>query len=187
MHNTDRKAFDDQLAVLFGGFPTFLTPPRIEAYWRGLQKMPLATFVRCVDYALGESGTDKLPTVNALWQISRNLRAPAAPQRHADTAPISDLQRVANGAFLRLLNDKGAVSEQALAKILAVKNKIVSEVPADADHGELRAVLIAAFEKLWEPMPQACIDALIERKFPPLRTNPQQSDACASTRAGGAA
>lgn len=166
MLSTERADFETHLGVLFGGYPTFLTPPRTEAYWRGLARMPLSVFVRCVDYALGESGTDKLPTVNAIWQISRNLRSPAALQRQADDMPVSTLQRVANGAFLRLLNDKGAVSEAALAKILAVKNKIVSEVPPDADHGELRGVLLAAFEKLWEPMPQACIDAHIERKFP---------------------
>jgi hypothetical protein len=164
MLSTDRSDFESQLAILFGGYPTFLTPPRTEAYWRGLQKMPLSTFVRCVDYALGESGTDKLPTVNSLWQISRHLRSVAAAPPKAVEA-IHPLQRVANGAMLKLLHDKGAASDESLREIVAVKNKICSQVPPDVDPAELRDVLIAAFEKLWQPMSAERVQAHTERMF----------------------
>jgi len=165
MNSTDRADFEAELAVLFGGFPTFLTPPRIEAYWRGLAKMHMSMFRRCIEHVLGESGSDKLPTVNALWQISRNLRAPAVPQKQAETVQIHPLQRVANGALLKLLHDNGPASDEALAKMIGLKNKIVGQLPLDADDAELRDVLIGAIEKLWEPMSEQCVEAHIARRF----------------------
>lgn len=167
MHDTDRHQFESELGVLFGGFPTFLTPPRIEAYWRGLQKMQMSTFKRCIEQVLGESGQEKLPTVNTLWQISKRLRAVSAnPQKQVLPVIVHPLQRVANGAMLKLLHDKGPASDEALAKIIALKNRIVSQSPEDADHGELRDVVLAAIEKLWEPMSAEAVAAHIARRFP---------------------
>lgn len=166
MLSTDRADFEAQLGVLFGGYPTFITPPRVEAYWRGLQKMPLSVFVRCVDHALGESGTDKLPTVNSLWQISRHLRAVSSvPQRQAAAPAMNPLQRAASGAILSMLNSKGPASDAALVKIIALKNRIVSQAPVDADDDELRDVVMGAIEKLWEPMSAECIQAHVSRRF----------------------
>lgn len=74
MLTADRKEFDDHLASLCAGFnvPVGL---RSEAYWLGLQKMELPTFVRVVQYALGEDGPEKIPTVSQCWAISKKLRA----------------------------------------------------------------------------------------------------------------
>lgn len=163
MLSTEREAFESQLAVLFGAYPTFLTPPRTEAYWRGLSKMPLSLFVRCVDYALGESGTDKLPTVNALWQISRGLRAPLPQKPIAAGERIHPLQAAANGALLSLLQAKGPASEECIRQLVALKNQIVGSLPSDSEPTEVRDVLHAAFEKRWVPMPEAERLAMCER------------------------
>lgn len=163
MLSTDRADFEAQLAVLFGGFPTFLTPPRIEAYWRGLAKMPLSLFVRCVDQALGEAGTEKLPTVSTLWQISKRLRVPAPPQREATEARIHPLQAAANSALLSLLRDKGPASEDCIKQLISLKNQIVGSIPAESDPTEVRDVLLAAFEKRWAPMPDSERTAVFEK------------------------
>lgn len=165
MLSTERADFETHLGVLFGGYPTFLTPPRTEAYWRGLARMPLSVFVRCVDYALGESGTDKLPTVNAIWQISRNLRSPPKPQIQAQPALAHPFQGAANGALLSLLNSKGPASDDCIAKLVALKNRIVADLPTDADPAEVRDVLIQAFERIWVPMPQSEIDDKIAARW----------------------
>jgi hypothetical protein len=163
MLSTERQDFETHLAILFGGYPTFLTPPRTEAYWRGLSKMPLSLFVRCVDYALGESGTDKLPTVNALWQISRGLRAPMPQRQAAPTEPIHPLQAAANSALLSLLNQRGPASAECIRELIAAKNKIASTLPPDSDPAEVRDVLQGVFEQLWSPMPAAECTAILER------------------------
>jgi hypothetical protein len=163
MLSTERADFETHLGILFGGYPTFLTPPRVEAYWRGLSKMPLSLFVRCVDHSLGESGTDKLPTVNALWQISRSLRAPTPQKRTAIPETIHPLQGAANSALLSLLNEKGPASEACIKQLVALKNQIVGSLPRDSDPAEVRDVLRAAFEKRWVPMPDVERLAIVER------------------------
>lgn len=165
MLSTERSDFEAQLAVLFGAYPTFLTPPRTEAYWRGLSKMPLSLFVRCVDYSLGESGTDKLPTVNALWQISKRLRAPMPPPKQPAATHVHPLQAAANGALLSLLRDKGPASEACTRQLIQIKNQIVSQLSADSDPAEVRDVLLGAFEKHWVPMPEHELAAAVNRRF----------------------
>ena len=134
MLSTERMAFEEQLAVLFGGYPTFLTPPRVEAYWRGLSKMPLSLFVRCVDYALGDQGTDKLPTVNALWQISKRLRAPspATPKPGAPNVG-DDFLLVGNRWLLAFLLKTGGVPEDAIPWLVELKNRIVEDFRNSGD------------------------------------------------------
>lgn len=161
MLSTDRKDFESQLAVLFGGFPTFMTEPRIEAYWRGLQKMPLSTFVRCVDHALGERGSDKLPTVNTIWQLSRTLRAAPRPQGRAEASPFDDYHHVGQRwlfAFLlrRAIQEPPPpdVTEPTLQKLVDIKNRIISQYRASGEPcggkaiGEWLDVAQAAFAKI---------------------------------------
>lgn len=134
MLSTERQDFETHLAVLFGGYPTFLTPPRTEAYWRGLSKMPLSLFVRCVDYSLGESGTDKLPTVNALWQISKRLRVPAPlPQKQA-AADVGDYYTLTgNRWLLAFLLRTGGVPDEAVLWLIELKNRIVEDFRNSGD------------------------------------------------------
>lgn len=134
MLSTERADFETHLSILFGGYPTFLTPPRIEAYWRGLSKMPLSLFVRCVDFALGESGTDKLPTVNALWQISRRLRAPAPIAQPAPQVRVGDdFLLTGNRWLFAFLLKTGGVPADAVPWLVELKNRIVEDFRHSGD------------------------------------------------------
>lgn len=133
MLNTERPDFESQLSVLFGGYPTFLTPPRIEAYWRGLSKMPLSVFVRCVDQALGESGSDKLPTVNTLWQISKRLRAPGSGPKPTFEKPIGDDFLLVGNRWLLAFMLKTHVSDDVLPWLIELKNRIVEDFRNSGD------------------------------------------------------
>lgn len=134
MLSTDRADFEAQLAVLFGGYPTFLTPPRVEAYWRGLSKMPLSTFVRCVDQALGESGSDKLPTVNTLWQISKQLRATQPAQIRPAAAPVGDdFVLLGNRWLFAFLLKTNGVPEDAIPWLVELKNRIAEDFRNSGD------------------------------------------------------
>lgn len=159
MLSTERAEFEAQLAVLFGGFPQFLTPPRVEAYWRGLAKMPLSTFVRCVDQALGEQGTDKLPTVKTLWELSKQLRAHRPAQSTAPAAAFDPFVAFGNRCLMAFLRRKGGSSSDSLRAMVALKNRVMDGAkeanakPEDA--AELRDVLMAAFERVSQPMSEA--------------------------------
>lgn len=81
----DRDEFRLQLHSLCAGF-NVPVGDREEAYWRGLGKMELRTFVRVVEHALGEDGPEKIPTTKQCWTLSKGLRrngsaAPAVPER----------------------------------------------------------------------------------------------------------
>lgn len=98
MLSTERDEFDKQLSVMFGGWPKMLlTTERREAYWRGLQAMPLSGFMRCVDHALGERGMESVPTANHVWSIYRELRTSRPPVRSGEGA-----ERSSADAALRL-------------------------------------------------------------------------------------
>jgi hypothetical protein len=172
MLSTERQEFEDQLAVLFGGFPQFLTQPRIESYWRGLLKMPLPVFTRCVDQVLGERGEEKLPTVNRIWQVSRELRAHAQPQ-HVDAAPAEDLSIVwayGNRAMLNYLMRNGGASDSSLQLMLREKKRlcdayelITSEEPEASL--ELRDKLFEAWDAVFVPMPRDEFDEIQTRHW----------------------
>lgn len=155
MLNTDREVFERELAVLFGGFPTFLTPPRIDAYWRGLQKMHLQTFVRCVDLALQDQSEEgkKLPTVNRLWQLSHELRARQQPQHQpkAEERNYDDYHQLGCRWLLAFLLGKGGVDPAKVPKLVAAKNRIVAQFRAGGDIdgtvAEWMDVAMATFEQ----------------------------------------
>ena len=77
MQSADRAEFDKHAAVLFAGCNLPATAERIEAFWRGLQEMPLGAFVRVVEHVLGEHGPENLQKISPqqLWQLHRRLRA----------------------------------------------------------------------------------------------------------------
>lgn len=159
MLSTDREAFDAEVAILFGGFGGFLTPAKTDAYWRGLAKMSLDVFKRCVTRAL-EGGDEKLPTVHRIWEISRQLRHQAAVPRQDEyrTLQLSVCHRYGNRALFDYLWRKGAASAASLSLILAEKAKlcdaydlITSEEPEAGL--ELRDKLFAAWDAVWQAMP----------------------------------
>lgn len=133
MHSGDREQFEAELGVLFGGFPTFITPPRIEAYWRGLQKMQMSTFKRCVEHALGETGDEKLPTVNAIWQISKRLRGPSLPPQSKPVAMVGDDYLLLGNRWLLAFMLKTPVSDEALPWLIELKNRIVEDYRNSGD------------------------------------------------------
>lgn len=137
MLSTDRQDFEAQLEVLFGGYPAaFLTGPRKEAYWRGLQKMPLSLFVRCIDSALQDQSEEgaKPPTVNRVWEISRNLRAMAAPQKQALPLQQHDDYHCLGQKWLFafLLKQRG-VDPEKVPQLVAAKNRIVEQFRASGE------------------------------------------------------
>lgn len=136
MLSTEREDFDKQLEVLFGGYPTFVTAPRKEAYWRGLQKMQLSMFVRCVDAALQDQSEEgkKLPTVNRVWELSRTLKARSAPlhQRTQEAQSYDDYHQLGQRWLLAFMirND---VDPAKMPMLIAAKNRIVAEFRAGGD------------------------------------------------------
>lgn len=77
MLSTERSQFDLHAAVLFAGCNLPVTAERTEAFWRGLQEMPLGGFVRVIDHALGEHGPENLQKISPqlVWQLYRRMRA----------------------------------------------------------------------------------------------------------------
>jgi hypothetical protein len=96
--STDKPEFEAQLTLLCQGYGFWLGD-RLEAYWKGLTKMHLSSFARCVDLALSEEGPEKIPNVHGIWKIHRELRASATA--HAPKAVIS---RPVESKWLRLVN-----------------------------------------------------------------------------------
>lgn len=152
----EREDFDKQLDVLFGGYPTFVTPPRREAYWRGLQKMQLSTFVRCVDAALQDQSEEgkKLPTVNRVWELSRVLKSRAftqQPPRTQEAPSYDDYHRLGSRWLFAFLLKRGGVGPSALPKLVAAKNRIVEQFRAGGDIdgtvAEWLDVAMAQFER----------------------------------------
>lgn len=171
MHSAERQAFEGQLAVLFGAFPSaMLTEPRIEAYWRGLEKMAMATFTRCVDRLIGDQGDDKLPSVNRIWHVSRELRSQAmpAPAPAATIEEFGAIHAYGNRAMLNYLMRKGAASYASLDAMLREKKRLcdaykqitVEEPEASL---ELRDKLFEAWDAAFEHMPPDQLQS--EREF----------------------
>ena len=75
---SDRAEFDIQLASLCAGFNVPVSD-RGPAYWRGLGKMELRTFVRVIEFALGEHGPEKIPTTRQCWSIAKAARPTYQP------------------------------------------------------------------------------------------------------------
>lgn len=169
MNSTERPQFEEHLTQLLAGYDRKATPDRIEAYWRGLNRMPLVAFERVVDYALGEKGPEELPTPKRCWQIYRDMRAaPASADGRAKVDPrFTKADIWANRWLFGYLAQQGAASRASLTKLVEVKNKIAascSGIPDDElDPQELRETLFQAFDRVWEIAPQSEIDEDIER------------------------
>lgn len=77
----ERAEFEIKLAVLFAGIDKPLGDAAREAFWRGLERMSLVVFTRCVDLLLRDlehaEGPPKRFTVGDIWQANNRLRAKA--------------------------------------------------------------------------------------------------------------
>lgn len=157
MQLADREQFVAQLAELCAGFNVPVTDARSEAYWRGLQRMELPMFARCVEYAIGQSGPEKFPTTGALWGIYRNLRRwrpPAAAAREEEAPKVDDFTAFANRRLIKFLMARGAVADVSIAAMVAVKNRL-AESYREIDQSErvteqdFARSLEVEFARLW--------------------------------------
>jgi hypothetical protein len=163
VNNSERAAFEDQIRQLFAGYNVPATQERIEAYWRGLQRMQLATVTRVVDHALGEDGPERLPTAPQLWGLYRDLRASSAPAAQAsreDGPACDEAGIVGNAALLRCIvqhyHDGKPTIPAALVRkdgpLVAAKNQLVDafrRLPEDErSPNELRDLIAGAFERI---------------------------------------
>lgn len=167
MLSTEREGFEHQLGVLCAGFNVAVTTERIDAYWRGLAKMGLAAFERVVEFALGETGPEKIPIPRQCWLVHRRLRS---AQRVAEQAPVqmdfeppSVLVMHAQRVLLSFLrHQRGGTSQASLLAMIAAKNLLVEQYrcivagpPEDPEAAaELRDRLTDAFAAVFEPMPK---------------------------------
>lgn len=107
MNSGDRQEFDTQIAILCAGFNV---PPgdRQEAYWKGMMRMSLMEFTRCVEYALGEDGPEKIPTCSQLWGLRKRMREQARAtvliEQKPPEASYTTAQRQVNLLLLDWLN-----------------------------------------------------------------------------------
>lgn len=104
MYSTDREQFDVQLSLLCQGYG-FWVGDRSEAYWKGLAKMSLPSFARCVEFAISEDGPEKLPNTHGIWKIHREMRSSGAPQPAAaiELPPQGKWLCRVNSLFLKYL------------------------------------------------------------------------------------
>lgn len=106
MNSSDKPQFDEQIALLCAGYnvPVSVRP---EAYWKGLEKMSIVELARCVEFALGEDGPDKIPTTKDLWNIRKQLRVHRAPPQKIEAVTHESTGlRLVNGLFLQFLSEK---------------------------------------------------------------------------------
>lgn len=108
MLSTDREDFDVQLSLLCQGYG-FWVGDRSNAYWKGLSKMQLSQFARCVEFALSEDGPEKIPNVHGIWKIYRSLRTPAPVAKREEKVEADHLLYYANRMFLAHLTSRGGL------------------------------------------------------------------------------
>lgn len=153
MQAADRAAFEEQVKQLLAGFDRKPTPERIEAYWRGLSRMPLGGFSRVVDHALSEQGPDEIPTPRQCWNLYRGMRVSGPAKAQEDEGPpLNRVEMFANRALYVYLCQRGAASTDSLIELVRAKNAITRSIgdPEDVDPEELREVFVGAFDKHWQ-------------------------------------
>jgi hypothetical protein len=163
MDNSHRKEFEAQIAQLCAAFPpTFASADRIEAYWRGLGKMPMSGVVRCVDYAISdEYEEDRIPSPKQLWRIYRQLRAQSVTvEQHEKRVndPRDIYARFADHIFLNYLMRKGCALD-VLPKLVEIKKQITENYrliasEEEVEASDMRDKLVRRWDKVYKP-PQA--------------------------------
>lgn len=155
MLRTDRDDFEAQLAQLCAGFNVPLTGERVAAYWLGMQRMDLPLFARVVEYALGEHGPEKIPTVPQLWNLKRQMRSRPKPEAPPiDVKPAFDhFHGFGQRCLLRWLRENGPVEPDVLLRLVAGKNRLVeqfreiaTEEPITAE--DVRPAMLREFARL---------------------------------------
>lgn len=161
MRPDDFNAFSDQVAVLCAGFNVPATAERVEAYWRGLQKMDLMVFTRAVESALGEGGPDKIPTTPQLWNLTRHLRArpTVIAFETTDRPPICNFRSFANRRMLPYLMARGAATDESLQRMIEEKNRLADafrsiDSEEKISEAEFAKELTKAWNRVWVERPR---------------------------------
>lgn len=152
MLNTERPDAEKLFSALLAGFDRKASPERLDAYWRGCNRMALPLLERVVDFALSERGPDSIPTPRQLWLLAREMRSPAAPRSPEHEEPQLDpLSAFANRTLFVFLCQRGAASQESLVELVSAKNAVVRAIksPEGIEAEELRDVLRTTFAKLW--------------------------------------
>lgn len=147
MIDGDRDQFDQKLSVLFAGIDKPLGDAAREAFWRGLAKMSLVEFNRCVDLLLREledhEGPPKRFSVADVWQAKHRLRAkaPGAPTVQPDLAWDGDRWDMAGNARLwkhitrKIMGSGVRISPDQVRQLVAAKNAWAADMRDIDDKG----------------------------------------------------
>lgn len=111
---------------------------------------------------LTAAGSASVPTLPQFVKACRQTGDDEGETRPAATylpaPPVDPWVGLGNRALFQYLKTKGAASEQTLPKLVAVKNEIIAAADDSSEPKEVRDVLFAAFDKLWEAMPASQIE-----------------------------
>ena len=133
MQLEDFDPFKSLLGELFGAIDKPLTDAKIGGFFKGLERMDIATFERCqasILLGLSELAAPKTFTVNDIWAEKKRLRArtavPAKPERPAWVGDAWDA--AANKHLLalmlrRLMRRQPGFDEAQTRQILMAKNE----------------------------------------------------------------
>ena len=171
MPSPDRDEFDKQLAILCAAFDVPCTEARREAYWKSLERMPVAVFARTIEHMLREEDWVRIPKPAQIWHASRRLRA-SGPTRPPDDGFRGDAWDMAanrhllayllehripgRGPSSAAMRDKARLADKVLdaspefvqnVKVLvAYKNAWVTDMRDEAVNGE---VPVARQQETW--------------------------------------
>lgn len=166
--NSSQTAAADRLWQRFGEmfgarfFESF--GPKPSESWTDAVKELRNDQVRAALSKVRNSGAPHPPSLPEFIALAKNFQP--YPEKQAAPVPPHPLQGAANSALLSLLRDGGAASEDCIRQLVAIKNRIVESMPLDADQAEVRDVLLGAFEKHYVAMPEAELQAVLQRRFP---------------------
>lgn len=127
MQTSDRPEFETKLAEMCAGFNVPMTAERIDAYWNGLQKMQLSTFIRVVASALGEDGSERIPTAPACWAIAKKMHPAPTPPKTFEARTHDSLHCFGQRCMMRYVMDHGPLDDERLERTIAAKNRIVED------------------------------------------------------------
>lgn len=165
MQLANRAEFEQHLKRLCAGFNVPATPERVDAYWSGLARMNLSAFMRAVEFALGETGPDKLPTPKQCWALSKQSKpAPAAVELSENDQRAAELQRlgyvptewqcIANKIGMRFSTcfrgDKALAMEgwRALRQIASDFEQLTAAHDPEATERRMQTEIIKAFRRI---------------------------------------
>lgn len=157
MLSTERPQFDEHIKTLLAGYDRKPAPEKLEAYWRGLNRMPLLALERAINHALSEH--DELPTPKRLWFINYELRVRPATDGGQRQNKRDKFETFSNRVLFAFLLGEGPASNESLVKLIQRKNLLAQQfresvAPPDRDvtideSREWREFMVNAYRELF--------------------------------------